>query len=151
MKRGEPSKWSYCKEGGTFGGCSLPSIAGVSYPPSPTNPGLANPPSCRPTYPPSLPPHSLSRRPSASSSRRRILKHRRSLFAPPHPRFPGSRGLSPSVQLPCPICCTPSVTSRVGWGWGWGGGSDGGGMAGAREGQGRAEVELTVRWRDLRE
>jgi len=88
MKRGEPSKWSYCKEGGTFGGCSLPSIAGVSYPPSPTNPGLANPPSCRPTYPPSLPPHSLSRRPSASSSRRRILKHRRSLFAPPPPPLP---------------------------------------------------------------
>lgn len=30
MKRGEPPKWSYCKEGGTFGGCLLPSNAGIA-------------------------------------------------------------------------------------------------------------------------
>lgn len=30
MKRGEPPKWSYCKEGGTFGGCLLPSNASIT-------------------------------------------------------------------------------------------------------------------------
>lgn len=30
MKRGEPPKWSYCKEGGTFAGCLLPSNASIA-------------------------------------------------------------------------------------------------------------------------
>lgn len=41
MKRGEPPKWSYCKEGGTFGGCLLPSNASIT---STHSPSLSPPP-----------------------------------------------------------------------------------------------------------